>query len=87
MHLTEEQFLRLTPKLFNLLCDRKYANDRRELTNSALITATIINVNRTKKQRAVKIEDIIGKDSKTSDNQEVDLLTFMKSLAQKSKKR
>jgi hypothetical protein len=44
-------------------------------------------VNRSKKQRAVKIEDIIGKDSKISDNQEVDLLTFMKSLAQKSKKR
>jgi hypothetical protein len=79
--------MRLTPKLFNLLCDRKHSNDRRELTNSALITATIINVNRTKKQRAIKIEDIIGSEKKQSNDQEVDLLTFMKGLATKNKKR
>lgn len=79
--------MRLNPKLFNLLCDRKYANDRRELTNSALITATIINVNRTKKQRAVKIEDIVGSEKRQSNDQEVDLLTFMKGLATKTKKR
>ena len=85
MHLTEEQFFRLTPKLLQILSERKYANDRRELANSALIATSIINVNRPKNRRALKIEDIIGKEKK--ENEEVELTDFMKMLADKSKKR
>jgi hypothetical protein len=62
LHLSEAEFLGLTPYLLDILTQRKYTNDRREATNAAMITATIINVNRAKNKRAVKIEDIIGKD-------------------------
>lgn len=84
--MTEKQFFRLTPRLFQILCDRKYANDRRELANSALITATILNVNRPKNKSAVKIEDIIGKDSKETKDEEVPLIDFIKNFATKKKR-
>lgn len=85
MHLTEEQFFRLTPKLLQILSERKYANNRRELANSALITTAIINVNRPKNKRALKIEDIIGKEKQK--DEEIELTDFMKILADKNKKR
>ena len=89
MGLTEEQFLALTPKLFQFLCGRKYQNDRRELSNAALITATIINVNKGKGKRAVSVEDIIGKDisDKQKEPKPEELLTLVKVLHKKHGKK
>jgi hypothetical protein len=87
--LTEEQFWNLTPKLFKVLCSRKYQNDRRELSNAALITATIANVNRGKGKRALSIEDIIGKDMQDiqKEPQPEELLTLMQALHKKHGKK
>jgi hypothetical protein len=80
LRLTEHEFLELTPKLFEKLCGRKYQNERRELTNAALIAAVVINVNRTKGKRAVKIKDIIGEDitCETKEASEEELLDLIK---------
>jgi hypothetical protein len=71
------------------LCGRKYQNDRRELSNAALISATIINVNRGKGKRALSIEDIIGKDEQNAQNepQPEELLTLMQALHKKHGKK
>lgn len=75
--------------MFDVLCKRKYSDDRRELTNAALIAMTLINVNRPKNKKAVKIEDIIGKDAlqeaKLQDETEgVDAVDILKSLHSKA---
>jgi len=81
--------LALTPKLFQLLCGRKYQNDRRELSNAALVTATIINVNRAKGKRAVSVEDIIGKDTLNTPKEPAseELLTLVEALHKKHGKK
>jgi hypothetical protein len=87
--LTEKQFWNLTPKLFQVLCGRKYQNDRRELANAALITAAIANVNRGKGKRALSIEDIIGKDpqAEQKEPQPEELLILMQALHKKHGKK
>jgi len=81
--------LALTPKLFQFLCGRKYQSDRRELSNAALVTATIINVNRGKGKRAVSVEDIIGKDTIDTPKEPAheELLTLVKVLHKKHGKK
>lgn len=84
----------MTPRLFEVLCRRKYRNDRIELTNAALISMTLININRPKNKKVIKIEDIIGKDilqeikfetkfqeaKIQEENEEADVLDILKSL-------
>ena len=61
--MTDEQFWRLTIKEFNSLCHRHRENKRAELFNSALICATIANVNR-KKGKAYSPDDFMPKIKK-----------------------
>lgn len=53
------------------------------MANAGLVAATIINVNRPKNKRAVKVEDIIGKDITEERNDEVELSEWVKRFAKK----
>ena len=54
--------------------------DRMELRNAALVATTIINVNRAKGKKAIRIEDIIGKDDglDNEEGNETELLELLK---------
>jgi hypothetical protein len=58
--LTEEQFLQLTFKEIDVLCERKKLDDRRTEYHAALITCMIYNVNRRKGKRALTPKDFMS---------------------------
>jgi hypothetical protein len=78
--LREGEFLNLTPQLLEALWERKMEKDRMELRNAALVATTIINVNRAKGKKAIKIEDVIGKDDglDNEEGNETELVELLK---------
>lgn len=74
----------MTPRLLDILSSRKYQNDRREAANAGLIAATLINIKRPKNKKAVKIEDIIGKDMLTKKETDfMEMEALLKKFAKK----
>lgn len=61
--------------------------DRMELRNAALVATTIINVNRAKGKKAIRIEDIIGKDDglDNEEGNEAELLELLKIIDGRNK--
>jgi hypothetical protein len=85
--LSEAEFLNLTPQLLEALSERKMQKDRMELRNAALVATTIINVNRAKGKKAIRIEDIIGKDDglDNEEGNEAELLELLKIIDGRNK--
>ena len=64
LKISEQEFLELTPKLFDCLCKRKNENDKRETANAALVACMIYNINRRKNSKALTVSDFF-KDKKS----------------------
>jgi hypothetical protein len=62
LKLSDSDFWGLSFKEFDTLRARQAQAERREWERAALVVATIFNVNRAKNRRALKVDDIIGKD-------------------------
>lgn len=61
--------------------------DRMELRNAALVATTIINVNRAKGKKAIRIEDVIGQDDglDNEEGNEAELLELLKIIDWRNK--
>lgn len=63
LHLSSEQFWRLTPRQFWSLCERQSLSERRQDARAALVAAVIANVNRPKSKRSpYKVEDFMPRN-------------------------
>jgi hypothetical protein len=87
LRLSEAEFLNLTPQLLEALSERKMEKDRMELRNAALVATTIINVNRAKGKKAIRIEDVIGQDDglDNEEGNEAELLELLKIIDWRNK--
>jgi hypothetical protein len=73
LRLGEKEFWSLTPKLFNLLLERKEAADRQEFLRSGIIAAAVVNFSMCHPDKPVSPTDFVpGYKKKNFDLRDMD---------------